>query len=654
MNGEKESVKSTQKREKKKRIGGIAAFSLLITLFDRLGEKIYEAFINGFFGKAFTSYKKTNKKLSEGFFGTYVIKNTRITKLFRRIRKFLAYAIECCITNSIARSAVNKLCSFPLQYYGNFGVLFGIYSTVMYALKYFVPWLEPADSSHLYTSIIITVTSFPLLFSRMHLATAVKNSIFGRSIVKHALGFPDESFDNKKSTSQSRGNLMFLFGMFAGVSTLFINPLYIVITIFAFTLIALIACAPEIGVLLTIIATPFLSFTKHPTLYLAILVLVTTFFYIIKIIRGKRIFKLEALDCSILIFGILIVLSSIYSAGGIESIFSALISLVLLLGYFLLVNLMRTRAWVKRCIFAFIFSASITSIIGIFEFVFGSQSNAWLDKSFHGIIKTRVVSVFENPNMLSVFLVMAFPFLLALSMRSREKNERFLTRTLILILIACIIFTWSRAAWLALILGALLFAALYTKKSFRLFGIAIFVIPIIPFILPTSVLERFLSISNLADTSIAYRIYTWKGTFNAIKDYIFCGIGFGDSSFQTIYPTYSYSGIESAPHSHSLLLQLLLCLGIVGFIAFCATIFFSFQKSLEYIKNDNSSDSTIYVIASVVSIASALIIGMFDYIWYNPRIFYLFWIIIAIGAAFIRIGDSERERLKAFDHNQYS
>ena len=653
MNGERETVKSTQKREKKKRVGGIAAFSLLITLFDKLGEKIYEAFLNGFFGKIFTSYKKTNKTLTEGFFGTYVIKNTRIAKFFRKLRKSLAYTIECCITTSLARSAVNRLCSFPLQYYGNFGVLFGVYSAVMYAVRLFIPWLEPADSSHIYTAIIIAVTSFPLLFSRMHLATAVKNSVLGRSIVKHALGFPDESFDNKKSTSQSRGNLMFFLGMLTGISTLFVNPLYIVITLFAATVIALIVCAPEIGVLLTIITAPFLTFTKHPTLYLAILVLVTAFFYVIKIIRGKRIFKLEALDCSIIIFGALILISSIYSAGGIESFFSALTSIVLMLGYFLLVNLMRTREWVKRCIFAFIFSASIASLIGIFEFVFGSQSNNWLDQSFHSIIKTRVISVFGNPNMLSVFLVMAFPFLLALSMRSRSKNERFLTRTLILILIACIIFTWSRAAWLALILGALLFAALYTKKSFRIFVVALCVIPIIPFVLPTSVLERFLSISNLADTSIAYRIYIWKGTFSAIKDYVFCGIGYGDSAFQTIYPTYAYSGIESAPHSHSLLLQLLLGLGIIGLIAFCATIFFSFQKSLEYIKNEKHSDSTIYVIASVVSIASALIIGAFDYIWYNPRIFYLFWIIIAIGAAFIRIGDSERARLKSFDHNQY-
>ena len=193
---------------------------------------------------------------------------------------------------------------------------------------------------------------------------------------------------------------------------------------------------------------------------------------------------------------------------------------------------------------------------------------------------------------------------------------------------------------------------LYTKKSFRIFGAILIILPLIPILLPSSIIERFLSISNLSDSSIAYRIYTWKGTLGAIKDYFFFGIGYGDSSFQAIYPSYAYSGIEATPHSHSLLLQVLLCMGIVGFVVLCIAIFLNFQKSFEYIKQEKDSASTVYVIAAVVSIVSALIMGVFDYIWYNPRMFYLFWTIIAIGTAFVRVGSSERMRLESFQHDQ--
>lgn len=653
MTNEKENGKVTDKKTKNKRLGGIAAFSLLIALFDRLGEIIYDAFINGFFGRIFTSYKKLRNKLSNGFFVTYVIKNSKIRKFFREIRRFLARNLESCVTVSLTNKAINKFCSLPLQYYGNFGLFFGIYTIVIYYIKLFVPWLEAATFSHLLVGIFTFIASIPLLFSRINLATSVKNSVFGRGLFKHTFGFSDESFDNKKGSTRTKGNLMLFFGLLAGILTLIVHPLYIVLAIATAILITLIASAPEIGVILTIIVIPFLTLTPMPTVFLALLVLVTSFFYIIKLIRGKRIFKIEILDFAVLLFGILIMLSSVYSAGGKASVASSAITFILLVGYFLLVNLMRTEQWIKRCVIALVSSGSIVAIIGVFEFIFGDKNNSWLDQSFYNIIKTRVVSLFENPNILAVFLVMVFPFLVAISIKSKEKNAKFLTRMLIILFLTCIIFTWSRAAWIAVILSILLFSTLYTKKTFRIFGVALIIFPLIPIMLPTSIIERFLSISNLTDSSIAYRIYTWKGTLGAIKDYLFCGIGYGDAAFQTVYPAYSYSGIESAPHSHSLILQLLLGMGIIGFTVFCIAIFLSFQKSFEYIKNEKNTDSSIYVIGSVASIVSALIIGVFDYIWYNPRMFYLFWIIIAIGNAVIRIGDYENSRLEDFKHDQY-
>ena len=651
MTNEQENSKSTQKKAKKSRLGGIAAFSLLIALFDRFGEIIYNALVNGFIGKIFTSYTSLRNRISDRFFATYVLRNKKIKKFFRAIRRFLARNLESSITISFVNKVIDKFCSFPLQYFGNFGLFFGVYSIVIYFIKLFVPWLEPASTSHLWVAIFITVTAIPLLFSRINLTTSVKNSIFGRSLFKHTFGISNESFDNKKNTSRTRGNWMLLLGLFAGISTLFVHPFYIVIGLASIVFIVLIATAPEIGVLLTVTIIPFLTFTQTPTIWLSILTLITALFYFIKLIRGKRVFKLEILDFAILSFGILIMLSSIYSAGGVDSFISASISFILLLGYFLFVNLMRTEKWIKRAIIGFVSSASVVALIGVFEFIFGSKNNNWLDQSFHSIIKTRVVSLFENPNMLAVFLVMAFPFLLALCVKAKEANAKFLTKALVVIFILCIIFTWSRAAWIAVIVGILLFAALCTTKAFRIFGMVLLGLPLLPIILPTSILERFLSISNLADSSIAYRIYTWQGTLNAIKDYLFFGIGYGDSAFQTVYPSYSFSGIEAAPHSHSLILQILLCMGVIGFLVFCVAIFFSFQKSFEFIKNEKNFNSSIYVIASVASVASALILGSFYYIWYNPRIFYLFWIVIAIGCAYVRVGDYERSRCEDFEHD---
>ena len=190
-----------------------------------MGEIIYNAFINGFFGRILTSYTALRKKLSDGFFGTYVIRNAKIKRFFRRIRGFLARNLESCVTLSLTTKAINGLCSFPLQYYGNFGLFFGIYTIVVYCIKLFVPWLEPAPDTHLWTGIIVTAASIPLLFSRINLANSVKNSVFGRGIFIDTFGFSNETFDNKKNTSRGWGNLMLFLGLLTGIATLFVNPL---------------------------------------------------------------------------------------------------------------------------------------------------------------------------------------------------------------------------------------------------------------------------------------------------------------------------------------------------------------------------------------------------------------------------------------------
>ena len=99
MTSEKETQKSTvEKKEKKKRTGGIAAFSLLISLFDKLGEIIYNTVIEGFFGNIFTAYTKTRNHFSRGFFRTYVLDNKKIKYFFRKINNSFNNFIELILS----------------------------------------------------------------------------------------------------------------------------------------------------------------------------------------------------------------------------------------------------------------------------------------------------------------------------------------------------------------------------------------------------------------------------------------------------------------------------------------------------------------------------------------------------------------------------
>ena len=83
----------------------------------------------------------------------------------------------------------------------------------------------------------------------------------------------------------------------------------------------------------------------------------------------------------------------------------------------------------------------------------------------------------------------------------------------------------------------------------------------------------------------------------------------------------------------------------MGTLFFGLIIFLNIAQNLEYTKN-NSADasSKLFLVASFASFIAAIIMGMFDYIWFNYRIFFLFWIVIAISSSYYRVKENEDAR----------
>ncbi len=650
------SVKKEKKPKKERRTDsrGIASLSFIISLFDRLWEIICCALVNGFWGRVCSGHLKAENNFEHGFLREFMFSDKRFKKFFRRIRKFLSSNIENCFLLRQGRKIIYFFISAPLNYFGNFGFFFGLYTIVVFFVRKMIPDIESSGAEYLVFGIAMILVSLPMLFSKLSATTAITKSSIAKAIAQECLGISDEMLARNTVSKKGKGNLMLFFGLVAGMLSFFIHPLKLSLFIIACVIIGFVAVTPEIGVVVTVFMVPFLSFTENPTIILCSCVLVTSFFYIAKLIRGKRVFKLEIVDGFVLFFGIVILLSSLFSAGGEGSRNAALVSGVLMLGYFLVANLMRTEKWIKRCVAALVSSATIVAIIGIFEYFFGNSSSEWLDVRLFAGIRLRVTSLFDNPNVLSTYLVLILPFALCYAIMSKTKKERFISGIVCACFLISVLLTWSRGAWIALAVVAIIFFTIYTRKTLRLFGIIILAIPIVPMILPQNIIDRFLSILNFSDSSISYRIYTWIGSLRAIKDHFWGGIGYGPEAFEKIYPGYAYSGIEAAEHSHSLFLQILLALGIGGLLTFIVMIFLFWQKCSEYIKNPENESSKFYVSAALVSTIGALIMGMFDYIWFNYRVFFIFWIILAIGCAFVRVGFNEMERKQEVLHESFN
>lgn len=633
--------------KKEKRVGRLSrAFSLsiIINLIDRLTSAVYSALMNGFFGYILTAYTSEEAAFERGFVKNHFRDAFKLEFWGRGIRTKLSKGVETSLLLGKIGDISREMLATSLKLYGNFMLSFGLYSVLVYFVRGLMPTLSVPDTSFLAVSVISILVSLPLLVSRVSLGRAIGYGRITRLIFIEAFGFKNEDFDISVRKSRKKANFAILFGMIFGLLTFFVHPIYLPVGILLLAVGSMVILSPEIGVLMTIFMIPFCSLFDRPSLILAALVVVSAIGYFIKLIRGKRIFKAEILDITVLLFGIVIAMGGVISAGGETSRNEAGMVCILLLGYFLVVNLMRTEKWINRCVGALVSSSVIVAAVGVLQHIFGYAVDAWIDKNYFSDIGGRVVSVFDNPNVLATYLVLSLPLLIGKLVGSKTSRGRLLGCLSTVTVVTCLVLTWSRAAWLAVVLSLVLMGLINNRNTFKVLLAAGFAVPFLPFVLPASVVRRFASIGDLADSSSYYRVYTWRGSLRAVKDYFWGGAGYGLSVYSEIYPEYAYAGIEAAEHSHNLFVQILFGLGIFGLVIFLAVLFLYAQKNFEYFRN--SQDKTVKLMASAAfcAVVGALVVGMFDYIWYNNRIFFMFWTVMALGCAYIRTAVSESER----------
>lgn len=635
---------NVRKKRERHKLSYYFTAGIFMSLLDRFTNFLYESAIGGFFGRLFTAYSSLEDKARVGCVREYVLGGGEWQNYMRKIRGWLSEKIENGFVLWLFRVLSNAFISTPLKIYGNYLLTFGLYTVFAYFVRRFTEFTADADYGLIIFGAVLVVVAMPLLVSRDSLGGAIGSSRSARAIFSDCFGFRDESFEIAPKATRLRANMAIILGMISGVLAVVIDPMYVILTFFVVVAAALIIVTPEIGILLSLFALPFFSFANNPSLLLGLLVSLTVVGMVVKLIRGKRSIRIEAVDVMMLFFIAVLFLSGAISTGGAASLAEALLALMLILIYFLVANMMRSELWIKRCVLSLVSSATAVAIIGIFEYFVGNLNTEWLDIEYFPEIAGRVVSVFDNSNVLAFYLVMIFPFALDLIFKCKTRGETFLSVFSTISIVLCVVFTYSRGAWVAMLIATLAYLLIKARRSFKIMVGLCFFIPVLPLVLPTSVVSRFMSIGDMADSSTFYRVYTWKGATRAALDNFFSGIGYGSEAFKKMYPSYSYAGIESAEHAHSLYLQIFLAMGVVGFAIFLLTMLVYSQKALEYIKAPESKRSMGLVSAALTSTLAALVMGAFDYIFYNYRIFFLFFAIMGIAVAAVRVGKTKMKK----------
>lgn len=195
-----------------------------------------------------------------------------------------------------------------------------------------------------------------------------------------------------------------------------------------------------------------------------------------------------------------------------------------ILAFFIGYYMMESRDEAKRAVKLLALVAVAVGLYGIYQWVVATPVPAsWCDAS-EGSCR-RAYSIVQSPNVLGSFMVLAAPIAVGLAADAKGLRRWFWIGV-VLLLLAALVFTGSRGAWLAFAGAIGLMFVLIDKRLFIAFLIAAV---LAAFFVPqvSSRLEHLFSAEYLEKSSEDGRIARWLNAYDHMRNEPLYGVGLG-------------------------------------------------------------------------------------------------------------------------------
>ncbi len=330
--------------------------------------------------------------------------------------------------------------------------------------------------------------------------------------------------------------------------------------------------------------------------------------------------------------------------------FGGLAELTLYLIVFALMErTLRSPKWRTWMITIYLFAAFIVTLFGFSQWFFGAPPLAtWVDQESSLANTTRVYSYLGNPNLAAAYLIPAVPLSLSAIFAWPHWGPKLLATVMFVANAVCIVLTFSRGGWIALVLSLAISALLllywvlpqlpifWRRWAFPILlggGGAILLVGVIA-VQPLR--DRVFSMfASRKDSSNNFRINVWEAVKEMIRARPLTGIGPGHGTFNKIYPLYQRPKF-SALSAYSIYLEHLVEFGIFGFTCFIALIVTVLQQGWVQVQRMRQERLVqgFWLIAALSGIVGLLAHGAVDTVWYRPQVFTLWWLMVAIVTSY--------------------
>ncbi len=354
-------------------------------------------------------------------------------------------------------------------------------------------------------------------------------------------------------------------------------------------------------------------------------------------LRGRLAYRCTALDLPILVYaGVTLFLFFMRSGNVSLAVEGARVYLEYLAWFFAGSNLLLNRRQFDALTGGVVLVAVLVAAVGIFQQVTGVETPAhWVDQA-EGGIRTRVFSIVVSPNVLGSLLVIFIMITAGRLLTSRFRWERWLYLAALAAMTACMVFTYSRGAWLALGLAGAVFSLMYSPRLLvpmaALFLAAAKLVPGIG-----TRLGYLFSTAYLASSQRAGRLALWQAALDRFRQDPLFGTGFG-----TFGGAVAARRVPGSFYVDNFYLKTLVESGLIGLLAFLWLLVSAFRCGYAAYKKIQDGSLKIMAAAILAGLVGIAAHNTVENIFEVPMMASYFWVLAGILLALPHI-DSEPE-----------
>lgn len=379
-----------------------------------------------------------------------------------------------------------------------------------------------------------------------------------------------------------------------------------------------------------------------------------------RIMMQKQPIIFQITELLIMIYGLVIIASLFFAPGAPDSITLVIdwaknFAIILIIVQFATdERIWKRMQWVLIMIAAFLATLSAYQVLtGSYDSNFFGLANAPVFQVTDDFDNHRVTGPIFDPNYYGMFLMMVLPIALYRILTDQNPVARMIALLLATPILLTILFTYSRGAFVSLIVVSLLIAFERQFSPYKVIPIVLVVIFFLAPVLPAGFVERLATLAdvfnvdprNQTELSLRGRSSEAIIAYRMFLDHPLLGVGY--NNYAANYLSYSSRvGIDrrfEERDAHSMYLEVAAETGIIGVMAFSAMIvalFIGMHRARQILFKVQRADLVGWVNGIQFGLLGYMLASLFlhaDYVRY-------FWLIVGLSASCLVMAQTQKAR----------